>query len=243
MKWLLLLAVVSQAHSADVCEPRNFEGTYGFQLSGDTTISGTSKPVASIGRLVFDGSGKLSGYSSVNFTGLLLGNPVNGNYQVKTDCSFTWSLQDDSGALQHFAGTITPDLLRVQYRQIDPGGASHGVMVRTPALCGLAVLQPRYTFSIAGGTTPMLPGQKPHATSVSGAIAIGGGGKLQIASDGRSAPADGTVTVDSDCIAHLHMALTEGDFNFRGVVLDEGREILAIQTDPGATVTARFAAR
>lgn len=242
MRWLLLLALVYQAHSA-VCETRNFEGAYGFQLSGDTTISGNPKPVASLGRVIFDGSGKLTGTSSVNFTGYLLGNPVNGTYEFKTDCSLTWSLQDDSGGYQHFSGAITPDLVRVQYRQTDPGGASHGVMVRTPKTCSLATLQKSYTYSISGSTTPMLPGDAAHAVESSGTLAVGEAGKLQIASDAHQPAGTGTATVDSDCMVQMQLSLGNSSMNFRGVLLNEGREILAIQSDPGATVTARFTSK
>src|SRR5689334_13205210 len=87
--------------SAQFCKPQDFAGIYGFQLSGSTTISGGTKSVASMGRLEFDGYGGVTGASSVNFDGFLLGNPVTGSYQVRDDCRITWSLQDDSGAFQH----------------------------------------------------------------------------------------------------------------------------------------------
>src|SRR6266567_2381507 len=81
--------------SAQYCMPQKFSGVYGFQLEGSTTISGSAKPVASMGRLEFDGQGGVSGVSSVNFAGYFLGNPVTGNYEVRADCRITWSLQDD----------------------------------------------------------------------------------------------------------------------------------------------------
>src|SRR6266567_5136125 len=118
----ILLGTVFPA-SAQLCNPQEFAGVYGFQLSGSTTISGDSKPVASMGRLEFDGQGGVNGSASVNFAGYLLGNPVTGSYDVRTDCSITWSLQDDSGAFQHFAGTLRADLLRATFRQTDAGGA------------------------------------------------------------------------------------------------------------------------
>lgn len=242
MKWLILLAVVYQAHSA-VCETRNFEGTYGFQLSGETTISGTPKPAASLGRLVFDSEGKVSGYSSANFTGYLLGNPVNGTYEMKTDCSFTWQLQDDSGGYQHFSGSITPDFMRVQYRQTDPGGPSHGLMLRAPQQCGLEALQKHYTYSISGSIVAMLAGDTARAVSFSGDLAVAATGTIQITGG------EGSVSVESDCIVQMRLSIPVANsrvsesMNFRGVLTNEGRDILAIQTDPGATVTGRFTAK
>lgn len=248
MKWLFLIAVVCQAYAADVCDPRKFEGAYGVQLSGSTTISGASKPVALIGRLVFDGTGSVSGYVSVNFTGLLLGNPVNGKYELHDDCALTWSLQDDSGAFQHFSGSVTGDFVRAQFHQTDEGGASRGVLVRTPKVCGASALQKRYTYSISGSTTPMLPGETAHAVSSNGVVEVGDGGSFTLTADGPHAPSGGTLQVDADCITNIDLALSVGDSNatvamkLRGVLLDDGKEILAIQTDPGTTVTAKFTA-
>jgi hypothetical protein len=71
-----------------------------LQLSGETLISGNPAPAAAIAKLVFDGQKNVSGYSSVNFNGLFLGNPVTGTYAVTSDCAVTLDLQDDSGAIQ-----------------------------------------------------------------------------------------------------------------------------------------------
>lgn len=250
MKWLILLALaVSQVYAAPVCEPRKFEGTYGFQLSGTTRISGTERAAATIGRLVFDGSGSVSGTSSVNFTGYLLGNPVTGKYEVHTDCSFTWSLQDDSGAYQHFAGSITPDFVRAEFRQTDPGAPSQGVMVRTPQACGLNALANSYSYSISGSTTPMLPGETGHKVSSSGTIQVDANGTVTVQGNGHSTALGGSIQVDSDCMVQMQISVPAGSsdgaelVNLRGVLLNGGKEILAIQTDPGAAVTAKFAVR
>ena len=96
----LLPAFTAQA--ADVCNPADLVGPYAFQLTGLTNISGTPKPTVSLGRLTFDGRGNLSGTASATFTGLLLGNPVTGSYEAKSDCSITWKLQDTSGGLPEF---------------------------------------------------------------------------------------------------------------------------------------------
>ena len=46
---------------AAVCDPNELRGTYGFSLTGSTTIGGLSRSVAVLGRLVFDDSGSVSG--------------------------------------------------------------------------------------------------------------------------------------------------------------------------------------
>src|SRR5882724_3045809 len=98
--WRILILsglLIGPTHAADVCAARDLQGPYAFQLSGISTISGSPAPVAGLARLEFDGKSEVSGYSSVNFNGLLLGNPVTGTYEVSSDCKLAWSLQDDSG--------------------------------------------------------------------------------------------------------------------------------------------------
>ncbi len=119
---------------AAVCEPKAFHGAYGFSLTGVTTIGGAARPVAVVGRLVVEDSGNLSGISSASFTGLIFGNRVTGKYEAQTDCSVTWTLQDDSGNFPHFAGTMSADGSHLAFRQTDPGGAQNGILVRTIGL-------------------------------------------------------------------------------------------------------------
>lgn len=227
---------------ADVCDPRQFGGTYGFQLSGTTTISGAVKPTVGVGRLVFDGTGKVSGYTSAEFAGYLQGNPTTGTYEAHSDCSVTWSLQDDSGAYQHFAGNMVPGGARVEFRQTDRGGPTHGVMARTPKVCGNTAFQPRYRFSISGSFTPMLDGQQAHTVSLSGAAKVSGAGKLSFDLAGGTHAA-GTFDVDGDCAATIGMTLESGDtVNLRGFLVDGGREILGMETDAGYMVRAHFTA-
>jgi len=73
-----------------------------------TTISGTSDPVVGIARMVFDGDGNISGYSSVNFNGLLLGNPVTGKYEVATDCAMNWSCRTIRALSSTSAAALKP---------------------------------------------------------------------------------------------------------------------------------------
>ncbi len=225
--FLLVLLSAGLAEGGDVCNPSDLIGPYAFQLSGSTTISGAPQPTASLGRMTFDGSGNLSGTASATFSGLLLGNPITGTYEAKSDCSVTWKLQDDSGAFQNFSGTLSPDATRAQFRQTDPGGAQHGIMEKTSDGCSTADLKQKYKFTISGSTTPMQPGDVPHTVSAEGTIDIAENGSFQ---------------VDSDCSVHFVLPLGPGPspMTMRGFLVNGGKEILAFQTDPGAMVAARF---
>jgi len=230
---LLVLPPGVAAQTAGICNPADLFGPYAFQLTGSTDISGTPKPTASLGRITFDGHGNLSGTASATFRGLLLGNPVTGTYEAKSDCSVAWKLQDDSGAFQNFSGMLSADGTSVQFKQTDPGGAQRGIMRKTPDTCSAADLLKKYSFTVSGSTTPMQPGDVPHTVSAAGTVDIA---------------ENGTFQVSSDCSVQFELTLSPQDgraagpspMAMRGFLVNGGKEILAFQTDPGAMVAARF---
>jgi hypothetical protein len=232
---LLWILLVSSAVRAQVCNPVSLTGPYAFQLSGTTNISGTPKPTASLGEISLDGKGSLSGTASAMFSGFLLGNPVTGSYEAKPDCSIVWKLQDDSGAFQHFGGTYSPDGMRVQFQQTDPGGAQNGVMVKTLNICTSADLITEYTFAVSGNTTPMQEGQIARTVSAKGKVDVTANGSFQVQSD---CSVLFSLTVLSDSSA----GTSPFPMNMRGFLVNGGKEILAFQTDPGAMVSARLVA-
>jgi hypothetical protein len=251
MEWLArlftLICVVVPPICADVCNPAELPGTYGVQLSGNTTISGESKPVSNIGRIVLAADGGISGSSTVMFAGLLLGNPVTGSYQAHWDCTISWSLQDDSGAFQHFSGVGTSGWKTVQFHQTDAGGAKKGVMDKTPAECKAPDIRKQYAFTLSGSFIPMQPGDAAGTVDAKGLIKADENGNFKLTlSGGAAAATDVTIGVDAQCIVDIGLSLPAKDgatipaMIFRGVLVDGGKKILAIQTDPGAMVTATF---
>jgi hypothetical protein len=251
MRFALIILLSVAAHAADVCGRVDLYGPYGFQFAGTTTISGAEIPVAGIGRIEFGDDGALSGISSVNFNGLYLGNPVTGKYEFGTDCRMSMSLQDDSGALQQFTGTVTPGGKRVAFHQTDPGTVERGVMLRTSAACTNTDFRPGYAFTMSGVYTPLAPDGATGTISATGTINAPSSGSLTLARRLRNseASASGTFTVEGGCFVNFEFTLPEGDgqpaipMKLRGILVNEGKEIQAISSDPGQTLSARFTAR
>jgi hypothetical protein len=240
----LLLLLSHFPSRADLCDPKSFAGPYAFQLSGETTIAsdGHAQPMADLGRLVLDGQGGLSGFSSVAFSNVYLGNPVTGGYEAHQDCTVTWSLQDDSGGMQHFSGVITPNGDRVEFKQTDPGGASHGIMRRTSDQCKAGDLLHKYAFELSGSISA--DGTARTTVKIKGFIQPDSNGTLHLTiQDDPSPPTDVGAGIEDGCVVKLQLQLAGKTANFRGVLANGGREILAIQTDPMATVSARFIAQ
>jgi len=244
----LIHVLAFSAFAASYCNPRDLVGVYGFQLAGETSISGEAKPAASVGRVAFDEDGGVNGTSSVKFAGLLLGNPVSGTYEAHRDCTVSWSLEDDSGAYQHFSGVATPGGRRVSFRQTDPGGVQDGLLVRTGTEeCRTSDLKEEYAFTLSGDMIPMTEGSARSAVSVKGVMAQDSHHDFHLTVEGKTPyTTDVAIGVESDCTVTMELAFPMADdnspvpINVRGVLVDRGREILAIQTDPGAVVSARF---
>ena len=231
-----LLLAAAPAFAADLCASKDFLGAYGFMLAGQTGISGRTQPTASIGRIVLDGSGNLSGYSSVNFNGYFLGNPVTGKYEIGSDCEVTWSLQDDSGAFQHFAGHAKPDASAVEFHQSDPD--TKGVTGRLEKIssdCSAAAFQGRFQWTLSGVMTPF-SGNGAQAIGVSGSADVDGDGNLALTENGRQTA--GTYQIDDDCFVDI----AYDDKKLRGVLVRNGKALMMIETDPKATGAGRFTA-
>jgi len=85
------------------------------------------------------------------------------------------------------------------------------------------------------------PGEVARKISLEGVMAVDAAGNLTRLRQGGSAPAE-TATADSDWIVNLTLTTSGGgSLDFRGSL--SAAEILAIETDPGTTVNARFRVR
>jgi hypothetical protein len=221
MREILLTAVMAASASAQVCGANDLFGAYGYQLAGTNTISGTTRPSAAIGRLVFEAGGVVSGTASVNFDGLFLGNPVTGKYTFDTDCKLSFELQDPSGGYEHFRGEVNPGGDRGSFTQTDTGADGHGVLHKLADSCDAATLRGEYAVVLDSRRTT---------------TAADGKGGLSWTSEG--ATNSGSYAVDSDCFMEINFGM-----KLRGVLVDGGRTILAVQTDPLQISTATFTAQ
>ena len=240
--WIFALSV---AHAA-VCDPRAFHGAYGFSLTGTTTIGGPARPVAVVGRGVVDDSGNLSGISSASFTGLIFGNQVTGRFEAQSDCAVRLTLQDDTGNFQHFAGTMSADGGHVSFRQTDPGGAQNGILLRTTNGCSASSLAGAFKVKASGRTVDPNTGLDSGRVSVRGVVIADGARNLSFDS-GPDEPAlgAGSYEVADDCFVTLVLELPAAEhktatMHFRAILVDDGREVLGIQTDPGTVVALRL---
>ena len=223
--------------SADACNPQDLHGAYGLHLSGFAAVSGALTPAVVVGRLVFESGGKVTGESSANFNGLLLGNPVTGQYEFTDDCTLTMVLQDTSGALQHFEGYGTTGANEIQLEQTDTAVAASGMMQRASDKCTVAALQGKWVMSVDATTTSLAVDPVRRRFSARAVVSMDGSGGLQIGTGQDTA--FGAYRMDEGCVVQFEI----GNAHLRGVLVGKGNEIFAIQTDPTQLASVRFTAQ
>lgn len=120
------------------CNLRTISGSYGSNITGTFFLpppSGSSAPptgvpLASVGRLVFDGIGTVSGTDTNSFGGTISVNNATGTYTVNDDCTGTLNVTFPNGF------TITNNLVIVDggkeffVIQTNPGTVITGVFKR-----------------------------------------------------------------------------------------------------------------
>lgn len=244
---LFLVVLGGMPAAADVCGRTDVLGSYGFQLSGTTTIGAAGPQAqAAVGRLVFDSDGNVNGVSSVNLNGYFLGNPVTGTYAFKTDCTLTFQLQDDSGGFQHFQGLAKSGGNSAEIHQTDEGAGGRGVLERTPESCSAESLHGLYALALSGTASQFATDQAPgSAFTLSGTVDADGAGDLALTTAGGKTT--GSYQVDSDCVVEMQMGVAFGDsaaiVKLRGVLVKGGRLVLAVESDPAHTATALLTAK
>ena len=249
---------------AETCDARVFNGAYGFSLSGATHIGDRVRSAAVIGRVVVEDSEHLAGVSSVSFMGLVFGNRIIGTYKVQTDCTIMWTFQDSSGGLQHFAGTMTVDGSRIEFRQTDSGSPQNGLMLRSMSACSEPGLVRSFDFAASGSTVDLLNRAETRTVDLQGTLTTDGAHHLAYLSENGEPPAPaGTYDLSEDCFVTLVVNLPSGQapppaipgssggvvipglpangqptpgLHFRAIVVDNGRQLLGIQIDPATTV-------
>jgi hypothetical protein len=88
----------------------------------------------------------------------------------------------------------------------------------------------------------MNAGDVPRRISATGTAEPDAAGALKLTVS--DAAGTGTISIDGDCVAQIALALPSGDsVALRGILVNGGKRILAMETDPGAAVTATFTAK
>jgi hypothetical protein len=239
------------------CSVSTLKGTYGFAVQGTTdAASGVPPalqgPFAAVGTTVYDGAGQVTiAARSASFNGIARQVPAEtGRYSVSSDCVVTAQYPSgvttrnvliDNGramyAMQTNAGTTIGGLSQRALGKDDVDGPRRHCSV--PELAG------PYGFlaeGVAGPPTLPLPASAPLVGN--GVVVLQRDGTFSAQAlrsvggtlDAQPLALAGTFAVGKDCSVSMKF---DAGFNFAGTVVDGGREILFVETDPGTTLTVK----
>jgi hypothetical protein len=111
------------------CQTADLAGTFGIQYSGSAV--GNGSPYSSVGILILDGQGDVSGAESRFSSGATSQVTSSGSIAVNPDCTAVITLTSQGAATQSitFAGTLTVDNKQLLLVQSDAGMAATGTMI------------------------------------------------------------------------------------------------------------------
>jgi hypothetical protein len=230
---------LSSAALAATCSNASLSGIYG-SLGEGTNPEG--QPEANLFQFKLDPS-------TGTFTGTdETGTPVSGTYHVASNCTVTGTTTK-SGSTHPFSAVVTSTGL--QSVSGNPGATNGGFWVaQGPLTCTNAGVKGRFGLALRGSflagapfTGPLiLIGELALHVNASGDGVIRGhiagsenGTILTFAEE----PVTGSYSIDANCKGTLTITpKSESALNFSVVIVDRGKEMLAIETDADTAVTA-----
>jgi hypothetical protein len=240
---LASLALSSAAWATDsatdepTCSNASLSGTYGFLHDG--TDSNGTPTSAAVTQLTFDSTtGTFNGETTASHDGVIVTEPVTGTYAIAPNCTGTGY---PTGASPFSIAVTSTGFLAVH-----PFADGFAVKRRSPT-CTNATVMGSFGFETTGLFLAGAP--------VAGWVAFIGELKLMVNSSGEGvisghvagsegdttltfAPVTGSYTVDKDCRGTATITPKgRSEMHFSLVVVDGGKEMLAIETDADSVVS------
>jgi hypothetical protein len=263
---LFVLSVSAVAGFADdsvrTCSAASLRGTYGFTAQGFTVAgspvpSPLQGPFASLGTAVYDGRGGVVLTASATFNGLTQSlPPVRGSYQVNADCTFVSRL--DNGAT--FFASIVDGGQDLFILQTTPGVIASGVATLRDGrrsgsddaesggagACRTAIARGVYGFISQGtGAPPTVPPPAAGPLAGVGTVRFAPNGSFTLTAvrsangfiDPQTLRLTGSYSFTNDC--NFQMIFDVVGFHFNGTVVNGGKEVSFLETDPGTTFVVK----
>jgi hypothetical protein len=242
---LIILASLVRPVAGATCSNASLSGTYGF-LHDSTDSSGTPNSAA-VTQITFDSTnGTFTGETTTSRDGVISTLPLSGTYAVASNCTGTGT---PSGA-SPFSIVVTPAGFLALHLLAEGFAVKQG----SPT-CNSAGVKGSFAFEATGAYVAGAPatgavdfiGELKFKINPSGEGEITG--HLASSEDGTyqtfaDEPVTGSYTVDKNCMGTATITpkgLPEMHFSF--VVVDWGRELLAVETDADTIVSGTLVKR
>jgi hypothetical protein len=242
------------------CSNSSLNGTFGF-VAGGLTLAGSPVPAslqgpfASSGIATFDGRGRLTLTATNSFNGIVQGPAtVRATYEVMEDCTYT--SQAENGVT--FRAVIVNDGDELFILQTTPGVVISGTARKQrhqkeraahPSLpgsrCDASTLRGTYGFLASGAAgPPTLPAALAGPLQGVGTVAFDERGGFTLVAvrsvNGNLDPEPQTLSGSYQWTSACAFQMTfDVGFTFTATIVDDGDELLFIETDPGTSLTVR----
>jgi len=239
---------LSSAAWAATCSSASLSGTYGFLHSG---IDRDGSPAVAVTQLTFDPTtGTYTGEDLEDIGGVIVPSSVSATYEVASNCTATAQVTLVSGGASenvNVSFVVTPAGFLFLFQR--PGATSSGFGVRQGfPTCTNAGVEGRFGFETTGRFLTGAPITGPVAFIgelkfslnpsgdgvISGHVAGSEDGTILTFAD---EPVTGYYKVEKDCRGTATITPKgQPEMHFSFVVVDCGKELLAIETDSDAAV-------
>lgn len=243
LSFALIIAGTQVARAS--CSNASVKGSYGVISTG---LNGSLQPATSVDQITVDGAGHISGTSTKSIDGSIVDYTLTGSYSITANCTGTATFTNQDNQTEHDkiylnnatttglntgAFLIQTDALHVQ---------SSIVVAQGVATCNDLVVKNSYSFESTG--TVMGTGQ----VAAAGRLTLNGTGSISgtetLSLDGTihaSISVTGTYTINSNCTGSATLtAAGLSAMHFNLVVVNGGKELMAVETDPNTIVSGTF---
>jgi hypothetical protein len=230
---LVLPAVAAQPALA-VCSLSTLNGHYGYyhgRPGGGSTVTGV------VGQISADGAGHLSGTFTMSVNGTISNGSFDGTYTVVSACTGTLTFATEDTGNAHFNIVFDTNHTGFQMIQTDNGFAQPGfALAEGSASCGLK--KQTLSTNLLGQLFPSLSIVASVGQLKLDAIGniTGNTETLSIGGTISSGAVTGTYTEGSNCLGTISIA-SPVPMNFNTVSVNNGGELIMIETDSGAVLT------
>jgi len=248
----LMIVIASFALSSAAwaaCSNSSVTGVYGF-VGGGTDTDGT--PTVTLAQITFDSTttpASFTGTGTSSHDGVIETGSVSGTYTVAANCTVTGTSTIGGGKAHSFSAVVTST---GGVKEVDgKAGATTGglVLAQGSPTCTTAGVKGSYGFNAAGVfvtgapfTGPLaLVGELVFSVNASGDGVISGrvaGSENGTIVTFAEESVTGSYSVSSDCTGTGTITPRGGSaLNYSFVIVNSGKEMLAIETDTDTVVT------
>jgi hypothetical protein len=236
---------LSSAVWAAPCSNASLSGTYGFAHSG---TAGDGTPIVGLSQVTFDPTtGTYTGEDMQSHNGVITTEPLTATYLVAPNCTVTATVAV-GGLSQNIAFVVTSTgfFSLVERTSVTTEGFA---VKQGPATCANARLEGSFGFEATGVFVAGAPTTGPVAFIGELKFAVKDSGEGEISGHMASSqdgtiltfadePVTGSYSVATDCTGAATIKPKGGpELHFSLVVVDCGKQILAIETDANTVVS------